>query len=93
MDSRTETPPSHQLPNIDMKAELTDFAMQICEGMAHLENLGIVHRDLAARNILIDENKTLKITDFGLSKTGLYTQVSQRLVRYLVILNKTTFKY
>lgn len=65
---------------VDPNKELNDFALQICEGMAHLENRGIVHRDLAARNILIDENKTLKITDFGLSRTGIYTQVSSRLV-------------
>ena len=30
--------------------------------------MGIVHRDLACRNILIDENKILKISDFGLSR-------------------------
>lgn len=28
----------------------------------------MVHRDLACRNILIDENKNLKISDFGMSR-------------------------
>ncbi|KAL5279348.1 hypothetical protein ACFFRR_003750 [Megaselia abdita] len=66
--------------NVDLKKELTDFASQICDGMAYLETQGIVHRDLAARNILIDENKTLKISDFGLSRTSLYTSITNRLV-------------
>ena len=30
--------------------------------------MNIVHRDLACRNILVGEGKTLKITDFGLSR-------------------------
>ena len=34
----------------------------------HLASLKIVHRDLACRNILIGEGKSLKITDFGLSR-------------------------
>ena len=29
---------------------------------------GIIHRDLACRNILVGDNNTMKITDFGLSK-------------------------
>ena len=28
-----------------------------------------MHRDLACRNILVDENKVLKISDFGLART------------------------
>ena len=30
--------------------------------------MGLVHRDLACRNILIGENKSLKISDFGLAR-------------------------
>ncbi|EAT43078.1 AAEL005448-PA [Aedes aegypti] len=60
--------------------ELHDFARQIACGMKHLEEKNITHRDLAARNILIDEKKTLKISDFGLSRTGIYVNTRNKKV-------------
>lgn len=50
-----------------------------------LENFSFknfVSRDLAARNILIDENKTLKISDFGLSRSGIYVNTRNKKVSY-----------
>ncbi|KAF5273792.1 hypothetical protein FQA39_LY00907 [Lamprigera yunnana] len=52
--------------------ELQNFALQIAKGMEHLEKIPIAHRDLAARNILINEFKTLKVSDFGMSRVGPY---------------------
>ena len=37
--------------------------------------MNVVHRDLACRNILVGEGKTLKITDFGLSRLLSYDNV------------------
>ena len=34
----------------------------------YLSSLGIIHRDLACRNILVGEGKSLKISDFGMSR-------------------------
>lgn len=60
--------------------ELHNFAIQIARGMKHLEEKQITHRDLAARNILIDENKNLKISDFGLSRSGIYVNTRNKKV-------------
>lgn len=43
---------------------------------AYLAGKGIVHRDLAARNILVGDEKVLKISDFGLSREGVYVKRS-----------------
>lgn len=54
----------HQLE----RPQLMQFAIDICSGMCYLESRHIVHRDLAARNVLLDEELTAKISDFGLAK-------------------------
>lgn len=44
--------------------------------------MNVVHRDLACRNVLVGEGKSLKITDFGMSRVvsvddPLYVKTSQ----------------
>uniref|UniRef100_A0A183BSD3 Protein kinase domain-containing protein n=1 Tax=Globodera pallida TaxID=36090 RepID=A0A183BSD3_GLOPA len=47
------------------KSMFINCCSQIAEGMCYLHSLKIVHRDLKSPNILIDNNNTVKICDFG----------------------------
>lgn len=51
------------------------FARDTCAGMAYLESKKVVHRDLAARNILISEDYTAKVCDFGLASREKFSDI------------------
>ncbi|MGB5895856.1 MAG: serine/threonine-protein kinase, partial [Ignavibacteriaceae bacterium] len=48
--------------------EVVDIAIQIAEGLIKAHRKGIIHKDIKPANIMIDEDSTVKIIDFGLSK-------------------------
>lgn len=54
------------------------FITVVVQGMEYLGSKNYIHRDLAARNVLVENERTVKIGDFGLTKSikdneGYYT--------------------
>ena len=49
------------------EGEAVGFLQQILSGVEYIHKNGIVHRDLKPENLLLDQNKNIKIVDFGLS--------------------------
>ncbi len=56
--------------------QVISFATQICSGLAHAHEKGIVHRDIKPHNILLASNGNYKIVDFGISKYMDSTQLT-----------------
>ncbi len=58
------------LPWIDpvMRVQVIDEFRQIVAAVAHLHEHHIIHRDLKPSNVLIMEDGTLRLSDFGLAK-------------------------
>ena len=53
-------------PLVDEKI-IKKYIKGIVNGIYYLHNKGIVHRDIKAENILLDDDGTVKLTDFGCS--------------------------
>ncbi|XP_015575652.1 serine/threonine-protein kinase STY46 isoform X1 [Ricinus communis] len=56
-----------QKQSLDLQS-LLRVAIDVSKGMNYLHQNNIIHRDLKAANLLMDENKVVKVADFGVAR-------------------------
>lgn len=47
---------------------LKDAMLQLCEALSYIHGYGLIHRDLKPSNVMVDEDRTVRLMDFGLAK-------------------------
>lgn len=70
------------------KTDLLEIVAQICDGLQHAHQNGIVHRDIKPPNIMMTQQGTPKLVDFGLGRnlfrSDTQQEVSQTMEGYVV---------
>lgn len=62
------TPRTRELNRPERVGRLKDALLEICEALAYIHGHGLIHRDLKPANILVDEDRRVRLMDFGLAK-------------------------
>ena len=51
-------------------SEKLRLMVELCAGLTHAHQAGIIHRDVKPANLLVDQDEHLKILDFGIARVG-----------------------
>ncbi len=57
-----------KLNRAERVGRLKDVMLQICDSLAYIHGHGLIHRDLKPSNIMVDEDRLVRLMDFGLAK-------------------------
>jgi serine/threonine protein kinase len=73
-------------PSLNFNQKLS-VCLQLSETLQSIHSFNLIHRDIKPSNIMIDDNYSIKIIDFGLSKiakrTSTFTGCSSGTTRYI----------
>jgi serine/threonine protein kinase len=62
---RANAPPKNETPTIP---DIAGWGLQAAEALAHAHGRGVIHRDIKPSNLLLDDEGTVWLIDFGLAK-------------------------
>jgi serine/threonine-protein kinase len=76
------------VPGQDLKAAIlkhgslpvdqaVSIARAVADGLEAAHRVGLVHRDIKPQNIIVGDHDQVKITDFGIAKSGLSTSATE----------------
>jgi serine/threonine-protein kinase len=72
MELAEGTPLAYLMPEAPFPpSRVIEFARQLCDGLQHAHDAGLIHRDFKPENVIVERdgsgNQTLRIIDFGIA--------------------------